>query len=136
MGISVQNVIDKSKIVHIICSICTDVIEDAIMLKTCDHMFCRVCITEWIHWIATGDTRCPECRQCFLTSDFGKPNRIILNLIADVKFECTNKGCREIISHGDYSLHSMQCTKAEIQCDFCNILMERWQIEGHKARFF
>ena len=32
---------------HCICSICHDLLEDPITIKSCDHNFCRACIENW-----------------------------------------------------------------------------------------
>ena len=139
MGINVDNVIDKESILHLICSICTDVVEDPIILGTCEHMFCRLCITEWemSHFTADDSSNCPECRMKFFDDiDYGKPSRILLNVIAEVKFRCVNLGCQEVIKYGDYTSHSLECPNAIIQCDECGSSLERLQIEGHKERFF
>ena len=137
MGINVDNVIDKESIVHIICSICTEVVEDSIILRTCEHIFCRSCITEWeqSQTADDGTSNCPECRTNFVESDFGKPSRILLNLIAEVKFRCLN-GCEEIIKYGEFTLHDLRCQKSVILCDECGSSLERSQLEGHKARLF
>ena len=137
MGINVDNVIDKTGIVHIICSICTEVVEDPIILQTCEHMFCRVCIAKWIsetEIIAT--TNCPECRTNFSVNDVGKPSRILLNLIAEVRLRCVNPGCEEIIKYGDYITHGLQCEMAAVKCDGCLTYLDQSLIEGHKAKVY
>ena len=138
MGINVDNVIDKTGIVHLICSICTEVVEDPIILQTCEHMFCRVCITKWMtsETPPIGATNCPECRTIFSDSDIGKPSRILLNLIAEVKFRCGNPGCQVIIKYGDYIIHGLQCEMAAVKCDGCLTYLDQSLIEGHKAKFY
>ena len=50
------------------CAICTDLLLDPVVLKTCEHHYCRVCLDQWIDgqdFIVT----CPECRQSFADDD-------------------------------------------------------------------
>ena len=119
-------------------SICTEVVEHPIILGTCEHMFCRLCITEWKQskTAIDGSFNCPECHMNFFESDFGKPSRILLNIIAEVKFRCVNLGCLEVIKYGDYTSHGLACPSAIIQCDECGSSLERLHKGGHKARFF
>ena len=135
MGISLDNVIDKKLTHHLICSICTELVEDALILKTCDHMFCRECVCEWKRGqsIVGNSPTCPECRQAFLDNDLVKPSRIILNMMGEINLTCPNEGCEKIINYNDFSLHLSQCVK--LSCKSCGITIVQSDIEEHKKRF-
>ena len=132
MGISIDNVIDKKLTHHLICSICTELVEDALILKTCDHMFCRLCICEWKRGQSSvgNSPTCPECRQAFLDTDLVKPCRIILNMMGEINLTCPNDGCDKIINYNDFSLHSSQCVKGN--CESCGITLFLYDMEEHK----
>ena len=134
MGISLDNVIDKTRTVHLICSICTEMVENPTILTTCDHMFCCECISGWKK-TCEKKSKCPECRQPFAQSDISKPSRILLNLIGDIKIYCSNKECDEICNYRDYSFHRVHCDKALIECDACTNFFVRSDVEKHKAGF-
>ena len=44
---------------HFLCVICKDTVEDAQKCKTCEHMYCLLCINESLK----HDQRCPHCKQ-------------------------------------------------------------------------
>ena len=134
MGISITNVIDKTRTLHLICSICTELVEDPAMLKTCEHMFCRECIKGWNKFCKT-DLTCPDCRQPFVNCDISNPNRILLNLMGDIRLNCANQGCDVVINYRDYTVHSLSCDKAIIQCNACTNYFGRSELEDHKERF-
>jgi len=79
MGIATENVINATNVSrevreHFLCSICTQLVEDAVTIRKCEHMFCRICINQWIdqQWIYNT---CPECRAFFYSDDVTKPVR-------------------------------------------------------------
>lgn len=134
MGISIDIVIDETSIAHFICSICTELVENPVMLKTCEHLFCGECITEWRRVCETG-SKCPDCRRSFVNSDIVDPNRILLNLIGDIQLCCGNRGCDLIVNYSNYSGHSSSCDKAMIQCKECLNKIVRSEFAEHKERF-
>ena len=42
-GLCVGEVIED-----LICSICSDVLEDAKEIKKCEHVYCSICVLEWL----------------------------------------------------------------------------------------
>lgn len=74
MGINLDLVVDDKNVTHFICSVCEELLEDAILLKTCDHLFCHACIIAWMaSRQKTGDEiTCPDCRKIFSKSDMTK----------------------------------------------------------------
>ena len=74
MGIATENVIDATNVEHFLCSICTQLLEDVVIIRKCEHMFCRSCINQWIDQRKDQGIRtCPDCRRYF--NDVTKPVR-------------------------------------------------------------
>ena len=87
MGISLDNVVDGTTVDHFVCSICTNLLDDAVVLKSCEHMYCRECINQWSksEKPASNQTSCPECRQIFAQTDLAKPMRVVLSMLSQVR---------------------------------------------------
>ena len=88
MGIDLDNIIDRTNVEHFICSICTQLLENAVIIPACEHMFCKECISNWAHAdLGTNyemdlDRRglsilatCPDCRISFTKNDLKAPVR-------------------------------------------------------------
>ena len=74
MGIPVEQAINKDLIDHFICNKCSDLVVDVIILKTCEHLFCRSCIVDWIATQKQSKSKivCPSCDDPFTAKDFIK----------------------------------------------------------------
>ena len=86
MGISTENIIIESNVAHLLCSICAKLLDDAVVLRSCEHMYCRICIKEWMKsQKATGNKSvCPDCRQSFVKKDLIKPVSSGLQIMTNV----------------------------------------------------
>ena len=75
MGISIENIINGSNVDHLLCSICAELLDDVVVLRVCEHMYCRICIQQWMKTQITEGNKpmCPDCRQCFVIKDLMKP---------------------------------------------------------------
>ena len=125
--------IDPEMIPNFTCSICDDLLEDAVTL-TCDHTFCRPCLTGWME--RPGRRRnvpCPDCRHLFSpTKDIKEPSRLLRNLLSTIKFKCLNEGCDHIVPYGEFNLHKEECPYGLIACSYCQIEICRKDIETHE----
>ena len=102
------------------CSICKDLLEDSVMIKQCDHIFCRSCLTEWVKSQNKGtNAPCPECRELFASSDV-KELRVIRNMLSTFEFKCVHEPCNEIIRYDDLNAHPQECNYFYTKCTFCN----------------
>ena len=96
MGISVERVVHDSISSDILfdeyreavsCFICDGILVDGQMVSTCQHMFCKECIVEWMtkatkasstimaFWSSASPTyvhNCPVCRDEFILSQLVK----------------------------------------------------------------
>ena len=116
----------------VVCTICMAVVKVPVE-TTCEHLFCKVCITEWQ---AKGNT-CPNCKQVLKIKP--KPNRILLDLYHSLKIFCKNKeyGCPEILTVKEIESHQAQCGYEYVMCSNndsgtgCTLKIQRRLLEDH-----
>ena len=121
MGISFENINTGLSVDYLLCSICSQLLYDTIVLAICKHMFCRECIEEWVKSIKsdtanTSEVSCPDCRKPFSICDVGQPVRIVQNLLKDITFKCPI-GCSLIISYTNYFEHLKHCKMTRLNCN-------------------
>jgi hypothetical protein len=75
MGIDLDLVADNQIVKHLICALCTGLLDNAIMLKKCEHMFCGLCFKVY------AKRTCPTCRNVFNYSDIKPVTRIVKNFL-------------------------------------------------------
>ena len=93
MGWDLHRFVDQGSIVQdVICSICTDVVQEPVQTP-CDHVFCSECI---IRWLEEDRRTCPIDRQPLTFEALKPPNRVITQLINKLTIRCKffDKGCR------------------------------------------
>ncbi|CAF1375382.1 unnamed protein product [Didymodactylos carnosus] len=116
------------------CVICHQPIDNPVS-TTCNHTFCKNCITEWYR----NHQSCPICRQHISSSDLSPVTlHLVLNQLNRLSVKCTkcNQGniqrdnyeyhrlqtcqfqceCEEIIRQRDMSDHEKICRKQFIKC--------------------
>ena len=96
MGLDLNLISGEKGRTNFTCSICTDLIEDPILLKECQHQFCRVCIGGVVR---TGRCECPECRSRFNPDVDIVIARFMVLMMADILLKCPEDGCTEIIRY-------------------------------------
>ena len=92
MGFEINRFLNKDSIIDcLICTICTDVIEDPVETP-CHHCFCRQCITRWFQ---DGQISCPVDRHPLTATELKTPNRISIQLLNNLVIRCNNfsEGC-------------------------------------------
>lgn len=67
-----------------ICGVCLDVLEDPVMIKECEHIFCRECITQ----ILESRKPCPQDRKAFDSASLVKPYRLFFQFYDSLKIHC------------------------------------------------
>ena len=134
MGISINNVVDKSNLKHLICSICMELLDNVVTIKTCQHLFCKACISGWIEKKTSDNTdkSCPDCRTTFTDSDVGI-SRMASNMLNDIQFKCENEDCQILIEYCEFHTHINECTKAKLICEFCSLNMYRSELGMHQV---
>lgn len=93
----------------LLCCICQGVLEDAVV-SPCEHVFCSVCIKEWLKESRT----CPNCRRNMNGKHLKQVIPLIKNLISRLKIFCDykEKGCEEITTIDGLQQHLRQCNFA------------------------
>jgi protein-L-isoaspartate(D-aspartate) O-methyltransferase len=89
------------------CAICCDVIEDPVQVVSCEHVFCRLCIKQWIE----REASCPVDRNTVTVSQLGDASRLFRNLHSRLELKCDfhDNGCDAIIRIEDLRNHVMNC---------------------------
>ncbi|XP_028393263.1 TNF receptor-associated factor 4-like isoform X2 [Dendronephthya gigantea] len=77
------------------CSICLEVLKDAVQVGDCGHQFCAQCIED----ILKSDPRCPSCRIRISKQNVFK-DHAARRLIKKLDVNCCNDGCSWIGSLG------------------------------------
>ncbi|EGC37911.1 hypothetical protein DICPUDRAFT_149441 [Dictyostelium purpureum] len=102
--------VDKSSVhQELFCIICSNLIKDA---RQCSesHIFCDSCIKEWLK----TQTTCPSCRNFIFYDNLAK-NRLVNNLIGNLKIHCPD-GCCETITIDELESHLKCCEKRYVKC--------------------
>ena len=86
------------------CSICSKIMINPTDCENCGHSFCYECISK---------TKCPfGCEKKNL-----KPaSNGITNLLNNLKFKCSNEGCKEVINYIDVKTHENLCLFQKMIC--------------------
>lgn len=66
------------------CGICLDVLQDPVMIKECEHIYCRECITTSLN----NRQGCPQDRMAFAQESLIKPHRFFFNIYDSLKIKC------------------------------------------------
>ena len=99
MGWSIERFINRNSVIdELICSICTDVLENPVQTP-CQHSFCNDCIKVWVE---DGKSSCPVDRQTLDSKDL-KPARILQQLLNNLIIRCKHfhDGCSSMARFED-----------------------------------
>ncbi|XP_076026678.1 uncharacterized protein LOC143016302 [Genypterus blacodes] len=91
-----------------LCSICLDVFTDPVS-TSCGHNFCRTCITQ--HWDSNVQCVCPLCKKMFHTRPELEVNRLLSEVVAELRQSRQNKASRRS--------EEPAAKPGEVQCDVC-----------------
>jgi len=130
---------DENRFVHSIdeefrCSICRDIVEDPIATQ-CEHIFCNICINEWIQ----KDTSCPVDRKPLNRSQLCEPSRFFRNFYSKLELKCEyeSNGCGILCKIQDLKSHQNKCKFNPIvkyECDKgCGALICRIEEKNHNC---
>lgn len=67
-----------------VCGICLEILKDPVMIKECEHFYCRDCIDDSIE----KETYCPEDRKAITKDELIPPNRLFCDLYGKIKIRC------------------------------------------------
>lgn len=91
---------------ELVCSICTDIFTDPVMLN-CGHNYCRECILK-VCEMQNQNSSCPECRRVFVKESL-KRNRVLANLSQKAK----DLSAAPLLYSGPVPLNNKFAAKAE-----------------------
>ncbi|CAG5112520.1 Oidioi.mRNA.OKI2018_I69.chr2.g6728.t1.cds [Oikopleura dioica] len=114
-----------------LCSICGDILDDAVELKSCQHYFCHSCIFQWDKTQKTANKVCPECRTAYKFSDRQRPPRIFRKILCDLQLACPNALCTIVTNYDNFKKHQNVCECRKEQCDFCEEVLPKKDIPQH-----
>lgn len=108
------------------CKICCGIIQDPLCCKSCDSIFCKKCIKDWI---IRSKGKCPN-RCDFVEYEI---RRTTINLMNKIKLYCIyrEKGCKEEIFYEDYKKHMKNCEFEEYECLGCKMKSTKSIITSH-----
>ena len=111
MGYDDDLFVDPDRISSVLkCQICMNVLENPLVIKKCEHMFCDYCINDWLD----RKRKCPICREeiCIIReNDLATPPLYIRQMINELQVTCEN--CNAIMNMEAYLVHRKSC-KADL----------------------
>ncbi|CAF0936394.1 unnamed protein product [Rotaria sordida] len=132
MGFDTQrflNAIDE----ELICSICGGVLQDPLQIPSCEHVFCRTCIEEWLSQTQT----CPIDRTPIEINQLKLVPRIIKNLLNHLEIKCENEGCTTTVKLDVLANHLVDCEynkEQSIQCENgCGMIISNGNHRNHNC---
>ena len=74
---------------ELICSICHGVLDMECRMTECGHMFCTLCITQWL----CSNQTCPMDRRSLTIAELKPVEQNILEQLSVLEIRCENVGC-------------------------------------------
>lgn len=104
---------------ELVCAICDEYLWDPLVLTSCEHPFCRPCISQWFQTAGSGLT-CPTCRVT-VPNDIDAlkaPPAILTKMLNKLRIYCLNKsrGCPWVGARPDLGAHLVGCTFRRTTC--------------------
>ncbi len=88
-----------------LCHICSNVVEDVCCCAKCDKFYCSVCIS------FQSEKECPSCHERF---EQGKVNKVILNMLTSIVFNCDV--CTKTYNYSESLQHRKFCLSESVSC--------------------
>lgn len=115
MGIPTCRFVDKAH-EHFVCPVCLDVATDPIVVKDCEHVFCRKCIRQ----DKVNGVKCTTCQEEVKCPKYQELKGLSKRCYLDLKVTCRNPGCKQVSDINTFIAHDSLCP---IICSDC----------GHKS---
>lgn len=130
MGYDISQFVDSDRISSsLICTICTDVLRDPVMIDECEHVYCQECLETWLESSET----CPADRKP-VDGNFRPAPRMFRNMIDELAVRCpyADKGCSEAYALGQAYSHAKNCFFGVETCSGnCGARLMPEEIEKH-----
>ena len=104
------------------CSLCQKIMINPVECEQCSHNFCLSCLNT--------KSGCPfNCTALKIN----KASLSIINILNNIKFECENLGCTEILYYSEVETHIKECPYKKIKCENegCDKIILRKDILNH-----
>lgn len=115
---------------ELICCICQCVLDSA-KESPCRHVFCKVCIEQWLN----EHNSCPTCRTWLSTQDLQNILPLVQNMINKLVMFCDyrNNGCEQKLMLEMYDAHIQKCEFKLLPCPNagCNASLLRKDLSQH-----
>ena len=114
------------------CPVCLLVLRDPHLTSCCGNHFCQSCVEK----IQGGWSPCPLCKDSSFTTFLNKSFQRKVN---ELKIQCpkAENGCTWIGTVGSATNHldpsCGDCEYVEIECDLCNVEIQRKELVDHKS---
>lgn len=134
MGYDLHRFTDKVD-EELMCVICGGVLEDPVMIRTCEHCFCKNCIEIWL----TRQRTCPVDRGILVEDSLKPVPRIMRNMLGRLITTCEYKenGCEELIGLDGLLTHQDECDfnpKKPIPClQGCGAIVAKDKMAEHSC---
>jgi len=119
----------------LICPICHEPFSDPIEVSSCEHVFCKDCLSPLFN--SGKDANCPICRCKFTQNQIKDAHRFVKNSLGKIPVQCTNHahGCSWQGIRSNCSSHLESCGFTLVQCPFsdcgCEEKLTRDQANSH-----
>ena len=103
------------------CCLCQKIMFNPVECEQCGHNFCYTCLST---------SGCPfGCSHLKIN----KASLSIINILNNIKFECANVGCTEILYYSEVETHIRDCPYQKIKCenDGCDKIILKKDIFEH-----
>ena len=100
-----ENVKDKSVAKLFTCYICTKLSRNIVKLDTCNHVFCRTCITEW----NSVSGKCIECNKAFNKDNIVRLHKDMKLVHESLEVRCRKQGCLKELNLHELTEHEENC---------------------------
>jgi len=98
---------------ELLCSLCLEVMAEAVCATPCGHSFCQECLRRAI----LQNAACPQCREPILCT---VPNFTLRNLAVSLSVHCHNDGCTAVMPRSELEAHSNECPFSFTLCNAVN----------------
>ena len=105
-----------------LCPICLDVVEDPIMMSTCEHLFCKVCFDTMVK---SSIALCPTCREAANKNGSKPLNHVLKSIYGSLKMQCMDPSCEEKLTISNYKHHDETCPKINFNCPDCGFNVKK-----------
>lgn len=84
MGYEVNRFVECFNLDDFKCGICLDVLHEPRMVRNCEHIYCKECLSDWL----ASTSSCPEDRKPVEWTDVVEPSRFFRNQYERLKIKC------------------------------------------------